>query len=100
MISPPCTKVLLSALLHRGDGPLMQFLQFHHPTESRSMETDTQSPLRFFVEIPVDTNTAPVDAGVNYDDVVRSENNILQWMAYLPEDCIRTMIAMGWDVTT
>jgi hypothetical protein len=24
----------------------------------------------------------------------------LRWMSYLPEDCIRTMIAMGWDVTT
>jgi hypothetical protein len=79
----------------------VQFLQFHHPTGSRSMETDTQSPLRFFVEIPVDTNAAaPVDAGINYADLVRSENNILKWMSYLPEDCIRTMIAMGWDVTT
>ena len=65
------------------------------------METDTQSPLRFFVEIPVDTNAAaPADTSINYADVVRSENNILQWMSYLPEDCIRTMIAMGWDVTT
>jgi hypothetical protein len=65
------------------------------------METDTQSPLQFFVDFPVDTNAdAPVDASVYYADVVRSENNILQWMAYLPEDCIRTMIAMGWDVTT
>jgi hypothetical protein len=34
------------------------------------------------------------------DAMARSENNILQWMAYLPEDCIRRMIAMGWDVTT
>ena len=63
------------------------------------METDTQSPLRFFVDIPVDTSDTAA-AGVNYADVVRSENNILQWMSYLPEDCIRTMIAMGWDVTT
>jgi hypothetical protein len=66
------------------------------------METDAQSPLRFFVDIPVDTQdiAASVVAGVNCADVARSENNILQWMSYLPEDCIRTMIAMGWDVTT
>jgi hypothetical protein len=32
--------------------------------------------------------------------VTRSEGNILQWMSYLPEDCIKTMIAMGWDVST
>jgi hypothetical protein len=36
----------------------------------------------------------------NDADVARSENNVLKWMAYLPEDCIRTMIQMGWDVTT
>lgn len=95
------TKALLSALQHRGDGPFVKFLQFQNPTRSRSMEIDLQSPLRFVTEIPLDTNdAAPADAGVNYDDVVRSENNILQWMSYLPEDCIRTMIAMGWDVTT
>jgi len=34
------------------------------------------------------------------DAVRRSENNILQWMKYLPEDCINRMIEMGWDVTT
>ena len=34
------------------------------------------------------------------DDVERSESNILQWMSYLPEDCIKTMIAMGWDIST
>jgi hypothetical protein len=34
------------------------------------------------------------------DAVRRSEKNILQWMKYLPEDCIKRMIEMGWDVTT
>jgi hypothetical protein len=36
------------------------------------------------------------DAGA----VRRSEGNILQWMKYLPEDCINRMIEMEWDVTT
>jgi hypothetical protein len=36
----------------------------------------------------------------NVDAVRRSEENILQWMKYLPEDCINRMIHMGWDVTT
>ena len=39
---------------------------------------------------------APASAAAS----ARSEKNILQWMSYLPEDCIRTMIEMGWDVTT
>jgi hypothetical protein len=33
-------------------------------------------------------------------DIAHSEQNILQWMSYLPEDCIRTMVLMGWDLTT
>ncbi len=33
-------------------------------------------------------------------DIEHSESNIRQWMAYLPEDCIQTMVLMGWDITT
>jgi hypothetical protein len=33
-------------------------------------------------------------------DAERSAANILQWTSYLPADCIKTMIAMGWDRTT
>ena len=66
------------------------------------METYSNVPQRVFAELfrePSDV-AAPVVAWVNDAEVARSEENILQWMAYLPEDCIRTMIAMGWDVTT
>jgi hypothetical protein len=42
----------------------------------------------------------PPDGTEDAAEVVRSENNILRWMEYLPEDCIRTMIEMGWDVST
>jgi hypothetical protein len=34
------------------------------------------------------------------DAVRRSEANILNWMKYLPEDCIHRMIQMEWDLTT
>jgi hypothetical protein len=30
----------------------------------------------------------------------RSEENILRWMEYLPDDCICRMIEMKWDITT
>jgi len=65
------------------------------------METNTQVLQRAFAEFPVESSdsASPIDSRVNAD-VVRSENNILQWMSYLPEDCIRAMINMGWDVTT
>jgi hypothetical protein len=65
------------------------------------MDTNTQVLQRCFVEGSAESSDAvlPIDARAN-DDVRRSEDNILQWMAYLPEDCIRMMIAMGWDVST
>jgi len=66
------------------------------------METYSRVPQRVFAELigePSDI-AAPAEAWVNDADVARSEENILQWMSYLPQDCIRTMIAMGWDVTT
>jgi hypothetical protein len=64
------------------------------------METSTL--VQHFVEFsaePADA-AAPVEARGNENDAARSEENILKWMSYLPEDCIRTMIEMGWDVTT
>jgi len=65
------------------------------------METNTQVLQCAFSEFPVEPSdsASPIDLRVNAE-IVRSENNILQWMSYLPEDCVRTMITMGWDVTT
>jgi hypothetical protein len=33
-------------------------------------------------------------------DAKRSVQNILQWNCYLPADCVKTMVRMGWDYTT
>ncbi len=33
-------------------------------------------------------------------DAKRSVENILRWNSYLPADCVRTMVRMGWDYTT
>jgi hypothetical protein len=33
-------------------------------------------------------------------DAKRSVQNILDWNAYLPANCVRTMVRMGWDYTT
>jgi hypothetical protein len=63
---------------------------------------DTNAPLKNFVEFPWEPSDAAVSIDMRADeaDAARSDQNMLQWMSYLPEDCIRTMIAMGWDVTT
>jgi hypothetical protein len=67
---------------------------------SKPMDTHTQMPQRVFVDLLEKLSaTSPMDAK-NDPDVARSEKNVIQWMAYLPEHCIKTMIQMGWDVTT
>jgi hypothetical protein len=66
------------------------------------METDTQVQPPVFMELAAELWDAPAPpgVGVGHTDIVRSEENILRWMAYLPQDCIEAMIRMGWDVTT
>ena len=43
---------------------------------------------------------ALIGARANASDSARSEKNILQWVAYLPRNCVKTMIRMGWNKTT
>jgi hypothetical protein len=65
------------------------------------MQTNTQVQQREFFDSAIESSQSesPLDATVGAN-AIRSENNILAWMAYLPEDCIRSMIEMEWDVTT
>jgi hypothetical protein len=58
------------------------------------MDTNTQILQRGFLAFPMELS----DAVSTLD--VRSANNIIQWRSYLPEDCVKTMIQMGWDSTT
>ena len=65
------------------------------------MDTNTQVLERCFGKGSSESSDAVLAIGAQADDdVERSESNILQWMSYLPEDCIKTMIAMGWDIST
>jgi hypothetical protein len=64
------------------------------------MDTYTALPQRVFIDLLEDTSATTSMDALNDADVARSERNILRWMAYLPEDCIKKMIQMGWDMTT
>jgi len=65
------------------------------------MDTHTLIQQQDFIMLPGEpSDAAALDVRLNGADVVRSEENILQWVSYLPEDCVRTMIEMGWDITT
>lgn len=59
-----------------------------------------QMPQRLFIDLVEDSTAISSMNAENDEDVARSERNIRRWMAYLPEDCVKTMIRMGWDVTT
>ena len=69
-------------------------------SRSKPMDTYTQVPQRVFIDVLTGLSATSSMDVQNDTDVARSEKNVLQWMAYLPQDCIRTMIQMGWDVTT
>jgi hypothetical protein len=66
------------------------------------MNTATQVQQQVAAEFKLELMDAasPIDARVNVEDLMRSENNILMWKSYLPEDRAKTMIVMGWDATT
>lgn len=66
------------------------------------METSTPSQQGSLIDLPVEPfdTTTLIDVQPDDNDTARSKDNLLQWMSYLPEDCIKAMIAMGWDVTT
>jgi hypothetical protein len=97
-----CYRILPKRVTAQSDRAYCVIVAAHNTTGSRSMEPDTLVQQQDFVDVPGEpTDVAtPVELQVNADDAARSEKNILQWMSYLPEDCIRTMIEMGWDVTT
>jgi hypothetical protein len=66
------------------------------------MEANTPRQQGSLIELPVEPfdTTALIDLQREDANRTRSEDNLFQWMSYLPEDCIKAMIAMGWDVTT
>jgi len=70
--------------------------------ESRSMGTEAHALRLPFIELTKECLDIALPA-IKYEsaaDIAHSEENILRWMEYLPEDCIRTMVLMGWDIST
>jgi hypothetical protein len=41
-----------------------------------------------------------IHAPLRAAEAKRSVRNILQWNCYLPADCVKNMVRMGWDFTT
>jgi|HubBroStandDraft_1064217.scaffolds.fasta_scaffold03338_11 hypothetical protein len=65
------------------------------------MKTDARSCEPTEVESrPVSDGTTEINEEAGAEDAARAAQNISQWTSYLPPDCIKAMIAMGWDRTT
>jgi hypothetical protein len=66
------------------------------------MENQGHAQRRAFIEMESESLAIAANADVRAGAAVvaHSQDNILQWISYLPEDCIRTMVLMGWDMTT
>jgi hypothetical protein len=71
------------------------------PKRATSMDTYTPALQRGFVSLSTPWRPRPDAATLQRDAALaRSQINVSQWRCYLPEDCIATMIQMGWDVST
>jgi hypothetical protein len=70
------------------------------------MKSDSPAQPRVCEDLPDSSgDTAPAvhaedDVRNSGANAARSRENISRWMSYLPDDCVRTMIEMGWDITT
>jgi hypothetical protein len=65
------------------------------------MKTDTQVGVRAVAEPhQVSNSAAEICKPEDTADAAHAADNILQWTSYLPADCIKSMIFMGWDRST
>ncbi len=64
-----------------------------NPDARPSKPTDAESR-------QISDGAADINHGVGTEDSARAADNVSQWTSYLPPDCVRAMIAMGWDRTT
>jgi hypothetical protein len=68
-------------------------------TEASTTEASTGEPADA-ESLPILDGATDIDQGAGTGDAARAADNISQWTSYLPPDCIKAMIAMGWDRTT
>jgi hypothetical protein len=83
----------------RRSGELGETITTAH-TEDDEMNAHSQRRPLIEMQLQSLSIAARADARETATDIARSESNIMQWMSYLPEECIRTMVLMGWDIST
>jgi hypothetical protein len=98
---PLIDRILLSVLPHRAGRDGRAILTQQRQKKERMMKTDTQPAGSALLEPMSDhSNASTFDGPVDPETIAHSDANILRWTEYLPEECIRRMIQLKWDVTT
>jgi hypothetical protein len=66
------------------------------------MSINAYAPQKAFAGIRSDGPTITEQITVFFTEHLRSHSakNVVIWKSYLPEDCIKSMVDMGWDYTT
>ncbi len=70
---------------------------------SKVMKIETQEQHQQIdkaLHVPLADSWAPRVVRAHEPYAARSTRNIQYWRSFLPEDCVITMIKMGWDRTT
>jgi hypothetical protein len=52
------------------------------------------------LEFPAWLEMVPSEMSLTDSERAHCEANVRLWKSYLPADCVYTMIAMGWDLST
>jgi len=59
---------------------------------ARNLDPDPAAP-------DTKSNENKTDGEISEADAARAAENIRIWRSYLPEDCVQTMIEMGWHLS-
>jgi len=90
-------------LVHRGGHD--RRAPNRHPApvtrQSKECETDHSHSLFLLLEsLGMEANAAAASVQRSDADTARAATNIAEWMTYLPENCVKTMVSEGWHWST
>jgi hypothetical protein len=66
------------------------------------MELTISSLATAFLNLPVSrwVELLPRELPLTDAERTHSVSNVRQWRSYLPAECVNSMVAMGWDLST
>jgi hypothetical protein len=71
-----------------------------YPEQHMITETYAHRKQAGVIHVSIAATPKPRVARIHETYETRSNRNIDSWREFLPEDCVRAMIKLGWDRTT